>query len=76
MRIYVDTSVFGGIFDDEFIKPSTELFDQIRQGLFSLCISEVVIREIANAPDRVSSFFKEILPLAQILPITKDCIDH
>lgn len=28
-RIYLDTSVFGGVFDEEFKKPSKALFEQI-----------------------------------------------
>jgi len=31
-RIYADTSVFGGAFDDEFSEASLRLFDAIRMG--------------------------------------------
>ena len=49
LRIYVDTSVFGGVFDIEFMEPSAALFQQIRSGQFLLCVSEVVRREIEFA---------------------------
>ncbi|MEK6556715.1 MAG: type II toxin-antitoxin system VapC family toxin [Candidatus Margulisiibacteriota bacterium] len=75
LRVYVDTSVFGGVFDPEFIEASTEFFKQINAGLFSLCISEVVAREIENAPKNVRDFFNNLLPLAENLSITKACID-
>lgn len=75
LRVYVDTSVFGGIFDSEFTDASSEFFKQIKEGLFSLCISEVVAREIENAPENVSDFFNSLLPLAENLSITKPCID-
>ncbi|MFA5879439.1 MAG: type II toxin-antitoxin system VapC family toxin [Candidatus Margulisiibacteriota bacterium] len=75
LRIYVDTSVFGGVFDDEFKTPSIILFDQIRSKRFSLCASEVVQREIEKAPEMVRSFFKDLLHLTEILPITKECIE-
>jgi len=30
IRVYVDTSVFGGTQDDEFIVPSSGFFEQVR----------------------------------------------
>jgi hypothetical protein len=36
MRIYVDTSVFGGVFDSEFSLPSQRLFEEIETGRFIL----------------------------------------
>ncbi len=41
-RIYLDTSVFGGVFDKEFKKPSKALFEQIESGLYTLVTSAVV----------------------------------
>jgi len=75
LRIYVDTSVFGGAFDHEFMDTSTTLFNQIRKGLFSLCVSEVVLREIENAPEKVRSFLNKLLSVSEIVPITKECIE-
>ena len=34
LRIYLDTSVFGGCFDDEFSEDSKALFDDIKAGKF------------------------------------------
>ena len=31
-RIYVDTSIFGGCFDDEFAIESNKLFEEIKSG--------------------------------------------
>ena len=75
LRIYLDTSVFGGVFDKEFMETSKILFKQIQKGLFLLCISEVVIREIENAPEEVRTFFNELLPLTEILVINNDCVE-
>ena len=52
-RVYVDTSVFGGCFDEEFSAPSRRFFDQVRTGRLILLVSEVVLRELAEAPPRV-----------------------
>jgi len=29
LRVYADTSVFGGVFDDEFAEASRAFFDQV-----------------------------------------------
>jgi predicted nucleic acid-binding protein len=53
LRIYADTSVFGGCFDREFEKPSLRFFELVREGRVILLMSEIVDRELARAPARV-----------------------
>lgn len=36
LRVYADTSVFGGCFDDEFAEASRTFFDQVKSGRFVL----------------------------------------
>jgi hypothetical protein len=45
-RVYADTSVFGGVFDEEFETASKVLFGAIRKGSFKLITSELVREEI------------------------------
>ena len=52
-RIYLDTSVIGGCFDDEFEVWSNALINDIHRGLFDGVTSEVVEAEIADAPKNV-----------------------
>jgi len=52
-RIYLDTSVFGGCFDEEFAKDSLRLFAEIRAGKFILVLSETVMAELEKAPAHV-----------------------
>jgi hypothetical protein len=59
MRIYVDTSVFGGCFDDEFADPSRRFFELVRAGRVLALVSEVVVRELAEAPDRVRQLSRD-----------------
>jgi predicted nucleic acid-binding protein len=73
-RTYVDTSVFGGVFDDEFSKVSKKFFEQVKADLFSLVISPVIQNEIASAPQQVQEFFDEILPSAELIKINDDAI--
>ena len=75
IRVYADTSVFGGVFDSEFMEPSKKFFQQIQNGQFTLCISDVVKREVENAPEMVKQFYHELSKLAEMLSINKECIE-
>ncbi len=57
LRVFIDTSVFGGMFDSEFAEDTRAFFDFVDKGRFRLAISENVIKEITLAPDRVKHFF-------------------
>jgi predicted nucleic acid-binding protein len=68
-RVYCDTSVFGGVFDREFMTPSRAFFQQVRNGRFSLVTSDMVRREIAAAPSEVQRYYLAMLPLADVVSI-------
>ncbi len=53
-RIYIDTSVFGGHFDEEFAEHTIPLFDRLKNGEFILMFSTVKQDELVNAPENVS----------------------
>ncbi|MCH7591985.1 MAG: hypothetical protein IH989_04280 [Planctomycetes bacterium] len=55
-RVYADTSVFGGVFDEDFQQASTRFFEQVRRGRFELVSSAVVQAEIDPAPDEVIEY--------------------
>ncbi|MBI5244088.1 MAG: PIN domain protein [Elusimicrobia bacterium] len=57
LRIYVDTSVFGGCFDEEFAESSKRFFEEARQGRYRIVISDVTVREIQKAPAEIVNFF-------------------
>ena len=52
-RFYLDTSVFGGYFDPEFEKPTRRLFAGCKTGLGVIVVSDIVMDELADAPDQV-----------------------
>lgn len=52
-RLYLDTSVFGGYFDDEFAEFTIPLFERLDKGEFILLFSTVTQDELANAPQKV-----------------------
>ncbi len=66
-RIYVDTSVIGGCFDNEFEKYSNQLFEEFISGEKRLVISDLVLFELEGAPENV----KEVLN-----KVTEDNIEY
>lgn len=75
IRVYADTSVYGGVFDDEFADASRMFFDQVCSGGFILYISEVVHKELELAPDKVNGLFQEMLPHCQLAEINENTLE-
>jgi hypothetical protein len=70
VKLYVDTSVLGAIFDKEPIgRPETTqlFFEIVRTRTDTLYISDLVLEEITRAPDRVR--FSLITLIRQIRPL-------
>ena len=57
-RIYIDTSVFGGYFDEEFSDHTIPLFDRLRDEEFTLLFSTVTQDELENAPAKVKELVR------------------
>ncbi len=74
IRIYADTSVFGGVFDVEFEEPSKAFFSAIRAAKFVLVTSALVKQEIQAGPQRVQEFFSDMLPVAEIAETTAEAL--
>jgi predicted nucleic acid-binding protein len=53
LRIYIDTSVVGGYFDDEFQSDTKSFFERINRKDFSIYFSEVSEAELSLAPKHV-----------------------
>ena len=69
IRIYADTSVYGGVFDSGIDEASREFFEQVKSGRFELVTSSVVADELALAPDHVRGQFEMFLPRADLVPV-------
>ncbi|MBK9015168.1 MAG: PIN domain protein [Saprospiraceae bacterium] len=54
-RIYIDTSVIGGVFDEEFQRHSNMLMDEFKAGIKIAVVSDVTFLELADAPERVQA---------------------
>lgn len=59
-RIYVDTSVFGGGEDVEFIGHSRRLVAAMVAGDYSMVISEVTLLELEKAPAAVRAHLERV----------------
>lgn len=66
-RIYIDTSVIGGYFDEEFEEYTRQLFERIKNKDFSIFYSEVNETELILAPEKVRQV-PEIIP--------KNCLSY
>ena len=73
-RIYPDTSVFGGIDDQEFKTASCAFFDLVRQGVFVPVLSVVVAEEVQGAPESVRGLFNEIAELAEWVEVSAEAL--
>ena len=75
-RIYIDTSVFGGHFDEEFSGHTIPLFDRIKSGEFILLYSTVTQDELENAPNKVKELVKSLrADLTEFIETTEEVID-
>ncbi len=69
IRLYADTSVFGGVFDEEFQEPSRRFFEQVQRGRFLLVLSGIVHQELEGAPDEVKAVYDDVVPSAETIDV-------
>jgi predicted nucleic acid-binding protein len=75
-RIYIDTSVFGGYFDEEFMEHTIPLFDRIYSGDYIILYSTVTQEELENAPEKIRDLVKKIkVEQTEFIETTDEAID-
>ena len=52
-KIYIDTSIIGGCFDEEFEEWSIKLINEFMMGRKMAIISEITLKELEEAPKKV-----------------------
>ena len=62
VRVYADTSVFGGCFDDEYAAASHRFFERVRDGAFRLIVSDTTLLELTQAPEEVRRILATLPP--------------
>jgi hypothetical protein len=75
-RVYIDTSVLGGCFDAEFAPWSNRLLADIRRGLFTPALSDIVAVEMADAPPNVQALYTDLLAHgAEVIAVSVSALD-
>lgn len=75
-RVYVDTSVLGGCFDEEFAPWSDGLMKDFRLGNFEAVTSDVVAAEVEPAPTDVQSKYAELKSYgALVVEVTDEVVE-
>jgi len=61
LKVYIENSVIGGYFDEEFKEYTRKLFEKFKNGIYKPIISSHVIAELENgAPNHVKENLKTI----------------
>ncbi len=68
LRIYIDTSVVGGCLDKLFAIESRALMEMARRGEVTLLVSDLLVIELARAPEEVQAIYGG-LPEAALEPV-------
>lgn len=58
--VYLDTSVFGGFFDKEFSANTIPFFERIIDERIQIFVSQLLIAELAGAPDEVRELLNQV----------------
>ena len=72
IRLYLDTSVIGGYFDNEWQTPTRELWKQMQTGKFRFVTSHVTMDEMINAPEHVRELLAKTFHNEAILSVTEE----
>ena len=59
-RIYIDTSVVGGYFDEEFKEATIKLFERLDNNEIIFVVSDLLDLELINAPQHVKEHLLNI----------------
>ncbi len=75
-RIYTDTSVFGGYFDDEFEESTKLFFERIKNKEIKIIYSSVTEQEIETAPEKVKQLVRNLpVDSYEFYELTDDAIE-
>ena len=74
-RIYIDTSVVGGYYDEEFKEATIQLFERLDKNKVIFVVSDLLDLELINAPQLVREhLLKYSADKFQRVELTKDAI--
>ena len=59
-RVYVDSSVVGGKFNTRLVEQTKPFWDAVERGEITIIISDVLIDELKDAPERAREFYRSL----------------
>jgi predicted nucleic acid-binding protein len=72
-RVYLDTSVIGGCFDEKFSVASLKLMECIHVGMYEAMLSQVTFDELLGAPEQVRAIIDDFSSEeVSIIPTTQE----
>jgi len=76
LRIYVDTSVFGGCFDEEFAEDSNEFIRTTIRRRDVILVTELIKLEVEDAPPVVRNLYRSLSPtIIENVNLTKEILE-
>lgn len=75
-KIYLDTSVFGGYFDEEFEEYTVPFFERIFRKEVRIIFSSITEQELENAPLLVKDLIRDLpSETTEFIEVTSESID-
>jgi len=75
-RIYIDTSVVGGLFDVEFLTDTKPFFDKVEKGDIRIVYSEITTDELIDAPEKVRNYLNQLTSVQkEFVEITPEAVN-
>jgi len=71
-KLYLDTSVIGGYFDEEFKEATQILWHKRDQGFYQFLTSPLVDREVTGAPEHVRQLLADTFTQDAFLRVTEE----
>lgn len=74
MKFYLDTSIFGGLFDQEFQIPTQALFNFIENKGIKIVYSNILEKELEFAPEEIKLLATNNLLKVEYVDITEEML--
>ena len=74
-KLYLDTSVIGGYFDEEFKTETRKLWKLAGENQYEFNTSVVTLEEITGAPDAVQKLFRKTFNMTSLFQDSKESDD-
>ena len=74
MKLYLDTSIFGGFFEPEFQLWTQKLIGDILDGQYIAVVTDLTLLELENAPEKVKDLADRVIKTnSEFITIDRSC---